>query len=488
MLLLLLLVAAPHVHARSSHAWPQPIEALERVLYDFELEAASAQAQGIAHTGLRHLYFTHACFLGQVVRPSAANRSAFDASADRASSYFEDQPATEFHRFAQAELALERAVVHVLEGENWTAAWQLRRCWALAASLRTSQHPAPARLLGLFEVCLAALPNRYQWLLDWVGLRGNLTDGTRLLAASAQAPTFFRIQAQVLQVHVLRQLHGQPDRARELVRQQQQAHPTSVLWNYLLAQLEVEQLRGMQAEALLRAIEADAPKLPFIWWLMGRVALGKADLSTAENAFIQFEKNYHGQLYRHDIGLRRAWVAGQQHNRAAVEAQLLKASRLPHPLIDEDRSALKTLKLWRANSPTSRQTAWLKLRWALEGGWAEQAQELLTQLATQKLGPDEQTEWHYRQARLDHKQGRTPSALSHYRKTRAQPAPTNAWMQAASWLYEGLLHEQERDYTAAAACYRALLAYRDHPYQASLEQKAQAGLLRVADRKRSAAP
>ncbi len=405
--------------------------------------------------------------------------AAYTRTADSAHRLLESSPQSEFKHLIQAELALQAAVLGLLEGETWLAAWQIRRCWNHVQALKSSKHPAPARLRGLFEVCLAAVPDRYQWVLDFLGLSGSLTRGTAELIRSAQANTFFSQQSKVLLLYTYRHLHAKPTRAWEQAQKEQQAGRSPILWNYLLAQLEIENLNGAAAQKLIREIEGEAHRLPFIWWLSARISMGRSDFAAAEEALARFEKHYGGRLYQHDCGMRRAALARLKGDRQGFQQQVKQTLGLPEPLIDEDRNALKEVKAWERAAQSPQHQLWLQLKMALDGGWAESARATLSQLQKFQLNADERTEWNYRKARLEHKLGRIDQALTCYRESRKYPAKTNTWMQVASLLHEGIIHEQLSQYRSAKKYYTQVFDYSNYSYQSSIEQKARAGLLRV---------
>ena len=89
-------------------------------------------------------------------------------------------------------------------------------------------------------------------------------------------------------------------------------------------------------------------------------------------------------------------------------------------------------------------------------------------------------EYTYRYGRLFHKTGDLEKGILNYQATIQNGEQSHYYYAANSALMLGLLYEEQKDFNNARIYYKKCLAMRKHDYQNSLDQKAQAGLERLA--------
>ena len=92
----------------------------------------------------------------------------------------------------------------------------------------------------------------------------------------------------------------------------------------------------------------------------------------------------------------------------------------------------------------------------------------------------DQLEYKYRLARVLDKLEMTDRAKEFYLKTIDHGQDLKFYYAAASCNFLAQMYEKEKDYVLAEKYYKKCLSLRDHEYQNSLDQKAKAGLNRIA--------
>ena len=141
---------------------------------------------------------------------------------------------------------------------------------------------------------------------------------------------------------------------------------------------------------------------------------------------------------------------------------------------DEDASAMK-----EAEGTTVPHSGLLGARLLFDGGYYSKSLARLTAVDQNTLNSDQQLEWEYRYGRVLHEMGRVEEALQKYDRTIALGADSPRYYACNAALKCGELYERQQDYDRAAEYFGLCLKLRPDEYQASIHQKAKAGLLRI---------
>ncbi len=93
----------------------------------------------------------------------------------------------------------------------------------------------------------------------------------------------------------------------------------------------------------------------------------------------------------------------------------------------------------------------------------------------------DQLEVTYRLGRIMDKLGITDKAIQYYSQTYKNGLSQTYYFAANSALLLGILYEEKEEYSLATDYYKKCLSLRDHEYQNSIDQKAQAGIDRIKE-------
>lgn len=146
-------------------------------------------------------------------------------------------------------------------------------------------------------------------------------------------------------------------------------------------------------------------------------------------------------------------------------------------MTDEDRSAIAE---WESQQEPH--IVLLKARLLFDGGYYRDALGLLAkQPATAFPSFRDQLEFTYRLARIYDRQGKAELAMGLYESTFKNGAAHPYYFAANSALHIGQLYESKNERTKAKVYYKKVLELRNHEFQNSIDQKAKAGLNRLAD-------
>ncbi|MGB1319200.1 MAG: tetratricopeptide repeat protein, partial [Flavobacteriales bacterium] len=94
---------------------------------------------------------------------------------------------------------------------------------------------------------------------------------------------------------------------------------------------------------------------------------------------------------------------------------------------------------------------------------------------------EESLEFTYRLARIHDKLGNQKDAISYYEMTINNGADSKRYFAANSSLMLGLLYEKTSETDKARTAFKACSSFNNSEYKNSIQQKAKAGILRLAD-------
>jgi tetratricopeptide (TPR) repeat protein len=143
---------------------------------------------------------------------------------------------------------------------------------------------------------------------------------------------------------------------------------------------------------------------------------------------------------------------------------------------DDDKDALA-----EAKDSLPPDVTLLRARLLFDGGYYIRAvKEISYFRLSNKLSLKDELEYTYRYARLFHKISMADKAIQYYQLTFEKGKNERYYYAANSALLLANIYEGEKEYAKANEYYEQCLSLRSHDYQNSIDQKAQAGLERVA--------
>ncbi|MDJ0365411.1 hypothetical protein QMK33_09615 [Hymenobacter sp. H14-R3] len=405
--------------------------------------------------------------------PTVAAQSARLAALDAA-------PPGALRDYTLVEIRLHQALAQLVFHHEVRGAWNLRQT-VLLAQAAAQRYPAylPIRkTLGLCQFGIGSLPEGYHWFLRLLGLRGSVEEGLRNLSLAAAQAHDFQPESRILLALIREAYYKKGEESLAVASQLAREQPDNLLFSYLVISLYKRQHHGDEALAAYRARPTGPAYLPlaYLHHLVADLLLYRGDYagSTAENQ--QFLRDFQGEYYRKDAAFKlylAAWLGGAPV--ATTEACRQQINWAGPLTIEEDKYAQR---FYHDAQPLN--ATLTRARLLTDGGYYVQALSTLQQFRlTTAMPVRDQLEAPYRRARVWQGLARPDSARADYLRTlrRAaalgQPAYYFAPQAALQLGYLALAAGQR---PAAKAYFEQAMAFPEHEYKNSTDQKAKLAL------------
>lgn len=388
-----------------------------------------------------------------------------------------------YKRLFQADIRLHSAFAKLKFGNEVSGSWEIIKAYKL---LEDNRKKFPAftptfKSLGLLHVLIGSIPENYTWIAKILGLRGNITQGIRELRKVTKEEPFFKQEAELidllLHAYTLQLSPEQQVRIRQWPKEQ----PDNLLLHFFATTVLMKENRSEEASRFL----ADAPAgkeympFPFLNYLRGEIALQSGDYDDSFTYYTRFLKQYGGFNYIKDSYFKMflcRWLAGRDEE-ASVYIQ--KITQTGSTIIEADQFAERIAKEFQEGKISPRQKVLYKARYATDGGYFQQAWELMKAVSEKSFGTTyEKAEFNYRMARILHKSGRMNESMPFYDRSIAlgQTDAGAAGFAASSALQMGYISQQKPDNQKSVTYFRKAMSFKKHEYKNSIDNKARAAL------------
>jgi tetratricopeptide (TPR) repeat protein len=403
-----------------------------------------------------------------------------DIFQDRLDSRIKASP--QDYQFLMAELHLQWAFVYLKFGHEFDAGSHLREAHQIAEKCK-EKYPgylAIRKTTGLLEVILGSVPEKYNWLLSLLGMRGSITSGLSDLESVRASGSSFAIEADLLYALIHGFVFQKPETGFAVLKQTLAGKPANRLILFVAASLAIKNSQSEEALDLLNKLAATNGGLPLYYadYLKGEVHLHKAEYLNALSAYRSFINHYSGQNYMKDAHFKMGlcyWLNGNQNDAIS----LFKEARSKGKEASEaDKSAARSLA--DKQLPHAKLS---KARYAMDGGYYAEARTLLAAINDKDLPEKrDQVEYFYRKARLEHKTGQAQAAKLFYKQTIDMAGDENWYFAPNSCLQLGYMLTEENKFSEAKNYFQKALTYKKHEYKNSIDSKAKSAISRLDSR------
>lgn len=376
--------------------------------------------------------------------------------------------ASPWKNFVKAEIQLQWAFVDFKKGDDWSAFWGLRRAYrSIKRNVKKYPNFEPNnRTLGLLNIIFGNVPSKNQWIMNLFGLRGDIFDGIEQLNNITDTYPEFKLEAKLIlsmvQTYLLEDFN-------EATRILPDSYKGASLINYVKALVYLKAHNASEARTLLAT---EIQKVPFYNYLIAETYFQEGDYSEAIRFYKKFLNQFHGTSYLKDTYLKLAMSNAFIDRLDLYQSYLIKCRTEGEENSEIDKNAIKILNSLDNQNPTA-----LKIRFAIDGGFYQQADTLITSLENNDISAYENLELTYRKARMNHLKGDSTLALKFYRIVidKAE-AISETYYAPNSFLQIGYLMRQQGQYNSARMYFERVLKFKKHPYKNSLDSKAKIAL------------
>jgi tetratricopeptide (TPR) repeat protein len=405
-----------------------------------------------------------------------AKRKDFDArlkairNADAKSPYY---------LFAQAEIHLQAAVLHIKFGEYFSAVVQVKKS---LNRLEENHKKFPdfkpnLKTLGTLYTILGSIPQQYKAGMSFFGLSGSINKGMQMLE-SLVLDKDFMFQHEAATIYAFLQLHiaNNPDKAWTVLKGNGFFNSTNLMDTYSVGHIGIHGTHNDEGlKALLNRPQSD--KYLDFNYLNFLIGLGKTYRQDADaNAyFSKFIKNNKGADYVKSAYHKMAWNELIEGNTEQYYKYINLVPTAGRAVLDTDKQAEKEQKTASVPNPKL-----LKVRLLSDGNYSLKALELIKQYTVNDFDTVEhKTEYFYRYGRLYDKLNQHEKAVQFYELTINNGRNIEHYYAANSAYLLGYLHEKKQNTADALKYYELCLLLNGYEYDNSIKQKAKAGINRL---------
>jgi len=388
-----------------------------------------------------------------------------------------------YYLLIKAELHLQTAVVRIKFKEYLSAAYEFRKAYKLLES-NHSKFPdfvPNKKCLGILHALIGYVPSNYKWLTRLLGFRGTIPQGLGELrslleeTSVSQEYNYLRDETLIILMFLEFHLMKNNESAMKLAARIEENQP-GPLHLFSILSIYLYSAQNQKANELLAQRKSSADEFPFYYleFMNGMALLNRLDTHA-----LHFLKNYtdrfKGNSFVKSSYQKMAWIALLKGDTAAYFRNLNLLKTKGNDFTDEDKQAQK-----EAESKIIPNILLLRSRLLFDGGYYDRSLEVLAGKEI-SLFPkfSDQLEFTYRIARIYDKLKFKEDAVKYYEQTIKNGSGYPYYFAANSALYLGLMNENEGKKEKAAYYYKLCLSMRNHEYQNSIDQRAEAGLNRL---------
>ncbi|NNC85185.1 MAG: hypothetical protein HKN75_03825 [Bacteroidia bacterium] len=403
---------------------------------------------------------------------------------DFLSSNFQDSP---LNKMIQAEIALQLSVTEFQNEEYISSAWDLRKSYRLFVKNK-EEHPDFIENnvgLGLMHALIGATPDKYKWLMNIAGMKGDLNTGLKELNEVYKfsiANNLSPLTEEVSLIRLLTELHINKDFenanviAESLIKE---SHKTLILFS--LSHYYMNTGNTDKAYDLLQNNNFSKDRFPFLYLYFMRGTAGLYQLNLSKETYDDmnlFTSKYKGFNFIKAAYQKKAWFKFLRGDTASYKNMLQLCLTKGNDFTDEDKQAIVEAK--SGNLPN---VNILKARILFDGGYYDKAKALLEAYNENNFTDfKSKVEYNYRLARTLDKLNEDEQSIVHYLKTIDNSIDKPWYYAANSSYFLGRYYEEKKDYTNAKLYYSKCFEIDNTEYRNSIRQKAKTGLNRIKNK------
>jgi tetratricopeptide (TPR) repeat protein len=413
------------------------------------------------------------------------NRALFDEKEPlkefRLAKLRQGNPDDPHYLFSQAELHLQWAMTRIKFKEYFTAAREVNKAIGM---LERNQKRFPDFLpnkksLSILHAVVGTLPDKYKGVVSLVSnFNGTIEQGLREITEVLEenGGGFFEVESVAIKAMIMLHMQNKKAEAWSFLSKSIIAKKDDPMATFLMASTAMSCGLNEDAIEILQSRTRSPRFFPFYYLdlMLGSAKLARLD-NNADIYLLSYIKNFRGIDYYKDAYRKLAWHAlavknSEKEYREYMGLCLEKGD----DNIDEDKSALK-----EAKQETIPHRGLLKARILFDGGYLNQASEVLASIDFDRLSEDLQIEYLYRRGRVLQNGLYRAEAVSFFAKCIDSCQDSRLYYCCNSALQMGNIYEELGDRGLAEKYFKICLSMNPSEYKSTIHQKAKSGLNRI---------
>ena len=371
------------------------------------------------------------------------------------------------------------------------AGWELNKAYRnLSASVEKhpDYYPAVADL-GIMEVFIGTVPDRYQWVMNLLNFEGTIPQGKEKIYkvlqvsrendqwAYLEKPTLFMLSfvemntSEKVDDKLMNRLFAM-DKAGEVAQE-----PLIIFLYADLLQKEYQNERALEILNYYNP-EKDEVKFHYLYYMKGLSQLYRFDRECLKS-FDLFTDNFSGLHFLKSAYQKKAWFYLLHQDSVRYFNEMQYVLEEGAAMTGADKQALKEAE--GGNVPHA---DLLRARLLFDGGYFKDALKVLNESILPLENLSERTEFDYRKGRVLHMLGQYEEAINNYLRAYASGQELEDYFAANAMLMTGRIYLKLQETEKAESAFERCLDLSGFDYQYSIHQKARAGLAEAENTKK----
>ncbi len=380
--------------------------------------------------------------------------------------------------FLEAEIKIQWAFAKFRYGHYLKSFWGFKQAYSIAEKGHElfPEYVPLNKSLGVIHTVLGSFPENYHWLLSILNSSGDIGQGMSELQKLTRSNSIFYEESiayqSLFQTYLLNEKKQALAKMDELL---QLSNPKDVV-KAVAVLVYFKSSQSQKAESLLMEIEKKGVlnTIPFLTYLMGEINLQKGNYINAIQFYHNFIHNNKGINYTKDAYLKIAlshWLNDDGNFKLYMEKALAEG----RTDIDADKNAE-----YIASQEQLPNKDLLKIRYATDGGYFEMVEKILAEINIKNFNSDELLEYHYRLARYYHLTNNLVDALKEYDWVVQKQGKRTFYFAPNACLQSAYIYLEQGQKSKAKHLLEKVLTYEGHPYQSSIDKKAEIELEKLS--------
>jgi len=449
--------------------------------YQYALQLKLDSARALIHSSPPTGYFGYLLNLTNttelLITESPTQFHLMKKTYDSLSNAIDDSTKEPFRSFYLSEMQLQWSLVFAKFGEEFNAGWSLRSAYRKAEKV-CDDYPEfieSKKTLGLLEVLIGSVPDKYQWIMRLLGMRGNVQNGLQYLSMVAESDESVAFEARGIIAVLDSYLLHKESEAASILRNMRSEDPNNLLVHYLLVSALIKDHQGLEA---LNEIESfpysgEHINLPFMEYIKGELYLQSGAYDKSILHYEKFISEHPGENYIKD-SYYKLFIAHWLKGEIAQAEEMRQVARESGVMrVEADKHAARRLQEKEYPNKDI-----MKIRMFTDGGYYSEADSLVQDLTSSPnlLNPSDNTELIYRRARILHQTNMLEEAKKSYKQVIELSEGESWYFGPNSALQIGYIYMDEGSTAEAIKYFEMAQDFPKHEYSNSINNKAKAAL------------
>ena len=418
--------------------------------------------------------YTFSKALLAMIQSSQESQNDFFNTADDAIATIKSQKSNTWSNYFLAEIYLYRSFINLKNKNEFQSLFDFRQAYRITENnLKNDKTFLPShKTLGLIQVILGAVPDKYQWLVSFVGWEGSTENGLELISESTSNSIIKKESLLLLGLLNTYLLNDYPT-SIQIYQTLTTEHPNDLIIPLVYAAALIKSSHSNEALYLLNKIKSNTSTFPQINYLLGEIYLQSGNYTKSRQAYLNFIQSSKGEDLVKDSYYKIGISYLIENNKEQAEINFNQSRNINSANTESDQYASRQLE-----KPLP-DISLIQIRFAIDGGYYKYADSLLNRTNPKDLSQEDQIEYIYRKARLYHKSGVISKSISLYKEVINKSTSSKSYIGPNSALLLAYIYYEDHMNSEAEKYALIAINWKNHAYEEGIESSAKALLKKI---------